>query len=68
MVVWNGNGVPQLAVGLIVIIGRAVVPCPECGETRLWDVSVEALVEIFRHLDAGQVFECSKRLLSEENR
>jgi len=73
LVVWNGNGVAQLALtpdpipdgsfAFTVVTGKATIYCPECQTTRLWDVSVEALVEMFRHLDAGQVFEFSKRLL-----
>lgn len=77
LVVWNGNDVPQLDLfrhavlpqfpeeGQVMahLTGRAPVDCDLCGSTRLWDITPEALVEIFRHLDAGQVFEFSKKLL-----
>lgn len=79
LVVWNGNDVPQLELfrhavlpecleeGRIVshITGRAPVHCDLCESVRLWDVTPKALVEIFKHLDAGQVFEFSKMLLEE---
>lgn len=51
--------------GLTLILGRAKVPCPICKTIRVWDATPEALVEIFRHLDAGQVFEFSRKLLGE---
>lgn len=79
MIQWNGDGTPQLAlyrhaVDLVVddpaevdvlgpVVGRIPVRCDQCDSVQLWDISVEALVDLFEGLDDRQVLDFSKRLL-----
>jgi len=47
------------------LMGRMPVTCDVegCGCVKLWDVQVDALVEIFKGLSDEQVFDFSQRLL-----
>jgi len=78
MIVWNGDGIPQLLlyrhavdadadhpadVDVIgPLTGRMPVKCDVCDEVRLWDVRVDALVQMYEWLNESQQAEVQRRL------
>lgn len=76
---WNGDGLPHLLVlrealdmeasdphqvdAMGPLNGRMPIPCSICGDVKVWEVSAQTLVMLFRRLSTEQTFEFSRLLL-----